>query len=65
MYNSLLNLKFNSRTKVLAFAEDLIVLTRRACKMETKNYTNQDLKNIERWTTGNKLEFNNKNLRFS
>jgi len=25
LYNSLLNLKFNSRTKVLAFADDLIV----------------------------------------
>jgi len=34
MYNSLLNLKFNSRTKVIAFADDLIVLTREACKIE-------------------------------
>jgi hypothetical protein len=40
MYNSLLNLKFNSRTKVLAFADDLIVLTRGACKMKTENYAN-------------------------
>ena len=37
MYNSLLHLKFNSRTKVIAFADDLIVLTRGACKMETEN----------------------------
>ena len=32
--------------------------------METENYANQDLKNIERWTTDNKIEFSNKNLRF-
>ena len=61
MYNSLLNLKFNSRTKVIAFADDLVVLTRGACKMETENYSNQDLKKIERWATDNKIEFNDKN----
>jgi len=36
MYNSLLNMEFKSRTKVIAFADDLGVLTRGACKMETK-----------------------------
>jgi len=35
MYNSLLILKFSNRTKVIAFADDLIVLTRGACKNET------------------------------
>jgi len=28
--------------------------------METENYTNQDLKKIERWATDNKVEFNDK-----
>jgi hypothetical protein len=32
--------------------------------METKNYSNQDLKKIERWATDNKIEFNDKDLRF-
>jgi hypothetical protein len=32
MYNSLLNLKFSSQTKVIAFADDLIVLTREHTK---------------------------------
>ena len=64
MHNSLLNLKFNSRNKVIAFADDLIVLTRGACKIETENYANQDLKRIERWATDNKIEFNDKNRRF-
>jgi len=38
--------------------DDLIVLIRAACKMGTENYTNQDLKKIERWATENKIEFN-------
>jgi len=32
--------------------------------METENYSKQDLKKIERWATDNKIEFNDKNLRF-
>jgi len=45
---------------VIAFADDLVVLTRGACKMETENYSNQDLENIERWANDNKIEFNDK-----
>jgi hypothetical protein len=60
LYNSLLNLKFTSRTRVIAFADDLIVLTRGACKIEAENYANQDLMKIERWATDNKIEFNDK-----
>jgi hypothetical protein len=60
IYNSLLNLKFTSQTKVIAFADDLIVLTKGACKIEAKNYANQDLMKIERWATDNKIEFNDK-----
>jgi hypothetical protein len=62
MYNLLLNFKFNSQTKVIAFADDLIVLTRAACKIDTENYANQDLKKIERWATDNKIEFNYKKI---
>jgi hypothetical protein len=62
MYNSLLNFKLNSRTKVIAFVDDLLVLTRGACKIETENYVNQDLKEIERWATDNKIEFNDKKI---
>ena len=46
MCNSLLNLKFSSRTKVIAFADDLIVLTSGACKMETEIYANQNFKKM-------------------
>jgi hypothetical protein len=58
MYNSLLNLEFTIRNKVIAFVDDLIVLTRGTCKIETENYANQDLKKIERWATDSKVEFN-------
>jgi len=49
---------------VIAFADDLIVLTIGAYKVETENYSNQDLKKIEIWATDNKLEFNEKYIRF-
>jgi hypothetical protein len=45
---------------VIAFVDDLIVLTRGACKIETENYANQDLKENERWATDIKIEFNDK-----
>ena len=54
-------MKFNSRTSD-SFCG--FVLTRGACQIETENYVNQDLKKIERWATENKIEFNDKNLRF-
>jgi hypothetical protein len=60
MYNSLLNLKFNSRTKVMTFADDLIVLTRGTNTTEAENYAKQDLKRMEKWAADNKIEFNNK-----
>jgi len=45
---------------VIAFVDDLIVLTRGACKIEAENYANQDLMKIERWATDSKIEFRNK-----
>jgi len=45
---------------VIAFADDVFVLTRGACKMETENYSNLDLKEDDRWATDNKIEFNDK-----
>ena len=59
-YNSLLNLNFIRQTKVIAFADDLIVLSRGTCKTETENYANKDLKKIERRANDNKIEFNEK-----
>ena len=46
----------------MAFADDLIVLTRGTYKLEAENYVNRFLKQIERWAADNKIEFNDKKI---
>ena len=58
LYNSLLNMDFTHRTRVIAFADDLLVLTRGKCTLDAENYANQDLQKIENWARENKLHFN-------
>ena len=45
-YNSLLNLKFTSGTKIIAFADDLLLLTRGKSMSELENIANTELKNL-------------------
>jgi hypothetical protein len=49
---------FTHCTRVIAFAGDLMVLTRGKCALDTENYANQDLKKIENWARKNKMHFN-------
>jgi len=58
LYNSLLNMDFTHRTRVIAFADDLLVLTRGKCTLDAENYANQDLQKIENWAMENKRHFN-------
>ena len=58
LYNSLLNMDFTHRTRVIAFVDDLLVLTRGKCALDAENYANQDLKKIENWARENKMHFN-------
>ena len=46
LYNSLLNMDFTHHIRVIAFADDLLVLTRGKCAVDAENYANQDLKKI-------------------
>ena len=46
------------RTRVIAFADDLLVLTRVQSALDAENYANQDLKKIEKWAKENKMHFN-------
>jgi len=46
LYNSLLNMKFSHRTRVIAFADYLLVLTRGKSALHAENYANQDLKKL-------------------
>ena len=45
LFNSLLNMN-SHRTRVIAFADDLLVLTRRKSAVDAENYANQDLKKL-------------------
>jgi len=57
-YNSLLNMDLTHCTRVIAFADNLLVLTQGKCALDPENYANQDLKKIETWTRENKVHFN-------
>ena len=58
LYNSLLTLALTSRSKVTAFADDLIILTRGETVAEAENYMNLELRKIQEWAQNNKMKFN-------
>jgi len=60
LYNTLLNMDFSYCTRAIAFAKDLMVITRRKSALDVENYANQDLKKIENWVRENKMKFNEK-----
>jgi len=47
-YNSLLNLEFKSNTTIIAFADDLLLLTRGKSVRELENLANIELKKSQR-----------------
>ena len=59
-YNPLLNLKFISGTKITAFADDLIILTRGKSVSEIENTANTELTKISKWARNNKVRFSDK-----
>jgi hypothetical protein len=59
-FNSLLELKFMTRTKVVAYADDLLIVTRGNSVREVENYANVELSKIEGWSRRNKINFNDK-----
>ena len=60
LYNSIFKQEFTSHTKVIAFADDLIILTEGESNIEAENYTNLELRKISYWAQKNKLTFNEK-----
>jgi hypothetical protein len=58
LYNSLLNLTFMSGTKIIAFADDLLSLTRGKSVSEVENTVNIELKKFSSWAKENKVSFN-------
>ena len=59
-YNSLLNLNFAKQTKAIAFADDLILVTRGKTVVEAENFTNTELRKITTLAKSYKVEFNDK-----
>jgi ribonuclease HI len=57
-YNSLLNLKFTSRTKAVAFADDLIPAIRAETVSEAENVSNLEISKITARSKSNKVGFN-------
>jgi hypothetical protein len=58
MYNALLNLEFSSHTKVIAFADNLAIMTQGKMPSEAGVYENSDIAKIEKWAKENKMQFN-------
>jgi hypothetical protein len=55
---ALLNLKFAKQTSAIAFADDLILVTRAKTVTETENFTNCELHKVTTWAKNFKVEFN-------
>jgi len=58
LYNSILKLEFTSHSKAIAFADDLIILTKGESIAEAENYMNLELRKISDWAQNSKLKFN-------
>jgi len=58
LYNSLLELELINHSQAIAFADDLIVLTRGDTVVEAENYMNIEMKKIMDWVTNNRLMVN-------
>lgn len=59
LYNSLLSLRYTKQSKLVAFADDLVLMTAGETKQVAEMYANTDLKQIEDWSKQYKLQFNN------
>ena len=58
LYNDLLNVKYSSHTKLIAFADDLAILTCGKTQSEAEAYANSDLAIIEKFAWKDKMKFN-------
>lgn len=57
-YNPLLTLKYTRNTKVIAFADDLLLAVKGRSNLELENYANLELQKITNWAKENKIKFN-------
>jgi hypothetical protein len=57
-YNTLLNLDYTRHTQTIAFADDVIVLTKGKSAFEAENFSNVEMRKIAIWAKNNKIRFN-------
>ena len=57
-YDTVLNLKFTDHTRVVAFADDLILTIRADSISEAENIANIEMGKIAMWAKNNKTKFN-------
>jgi hypothetical protein len=58
LHNSMLTLELTSHSKAIAFADNLIILTRGETVVEAENYMNLEKRKIQDWAQNNRLKFN-------
>jgi hypothetical protein len=57
-YDTVLNLRYKNNTRVIAFADDLLVIIRAESIGEAENNANIELTKIAGWARNNKITFN-------
>ena len=57
-FNALLNLDYEKQTKMVAFADDVILAVKAETIREAENLANIEMGKITRWAKNNKITFN-------
>ena len=57
-YNSLLNLEYTKNSKVMVYADDLMILVNGTTQEEVENYANIETHKVAKWARNNKISFN-------
>jgi len=58
LYRSLVNLKYTKNTKVIAYADDLLILVKGKSQVEVENYANIETQKLAKGARNNKMSFN-------
>ena len=57
-YNYLLSLRYTKHTKVIAFADDVLIMIKADSIREAENINNVELSKISKWAVNNEIRFN-------
>jgi len=57
-FNSLLNLENSKNTKVVTYANDLLILTKGKTQVGVESYVNIETQKVTAWARENKMNFN-------